>query len=121
MTPPAPEAEGENSPQSEAEYDPKLKLILAQNRKTRRQLREKVQSMTKKAALQEETVKALKRHIESQATSIASANAEKGRLLVQCQKFAALLRMLPSGMVDEEMLSETPFTMVSYEAAGCYV
>jgi hypothetical protein len=36
LTSPAPEAEGENSPQSEAECDPELELLLAQNRKTRR-------------------------------------------------------------------------------------
>ncbi len=73
--------------------------------------------MTKKAALQEEAVKALKQHIGSQANSIASEKTEKGRLLAQCQKLAALVRLLPSGMVDEDMISETPFTMISYEAA----
>jgi hypothetical protein len=117
LTPPAQVTEGEHSPQSETDFDPECELLLAQNRKTRQQLKDEVQSLTKKVALQEDTVKALKQHIGSQVKSIAHEEVEKGRLLAQCQKFAALVRLLPSGMVDADMLDKTPFTLASYEAA----
>jgi hypothetical protein len=73
--------------------------------------------LTKKAALQEDAVKALKQHIGSQAKTIKSEQIEKGRLLDQCRKFVALVRVLLSGMVDEGMISKTPFTMASYRDA----
>ncbi len=117
LTSPAQETEGEHSPQSESDGDPELELLLAQNRKTKRQLKDEVQSLTKKVALQEDTVKALKQHIGSQANSMASEKSEKGRLLAQCQKLAELVRLLPSGMVDEDMISKTAFTLASYKAA----
>jgi hypothetical protein len=100
LTPPAQEAEVEHSPPSEAAVYPEVDLLLAQNRRTRRELRDEVQSLAKKVALLEDTVKALKQHIKSQATCMESENYEKRRLLAQCRKFADLLRLLPSGMVD---------------------
>jgi hypothetical protein len=63
------------------------------------------------------TGEALRQHVRSQANSLASMEKEKERLLAQCRKFAALMRLLPSGMVDETMISDSPFTMVAYKAA----
>ena len=59
----------------------------------------------------------LKQHIRSQVTCMESEKEEKVCLLAQCQKFADLVRSLPSGMVDADMISKTPFTLASYKAA----
>ncbi len=59
----------------------------------------------------------LKQHIRSQATCMESEKEEKVCLLAQCQKFADLVRLLPSGMVNEDMVEKTPFTFASYKAA----
>ncbi len=117
LTPPNQEAEWENSPPSESVFDPEFELLLARNRMTKKQLQEEVLSWTKKAAQQEDTVKALRQHIASQIRTIVSEQEEKRRLLSQCLHFAALIRLLPSGTVDEDMISTSPFTNATYAAA----
>jgi hypothetical protein len=84
---------------------------------TKKQLQEEVLSLTNKAAQQEDTVKALRQHIVSRLRTIQSEHEEKQRLLNQCLAFASLVRALPSGIVDDEMISKTSFIKASYTAA----
>ncbi len=64
-----------------------------------------------------DTVKALKQHIVSQAKSKRLDGYEKSRLRDQCRHFVRVLKQIPSTIVDEEMISKTPFTPDSYDAA----
>jgi hypothetical protein len=110
LTPPRDEANEDDFPLMDAEDDKELERVLAQNRRTRKQLKEENVTLT-------DTVKALKQHIVSQAKCKEMDDYEKSRLRDQCRYFAAVLRQIPSTIVDENVISKTPFTQRTYEDA----
>ncbi len=64
-----------------------------------------------------DTVKALKQHILGQVKIIQLDGYEKLRLRDQCRSFVRVLKQIPSTIVNEEMISNTPFTPKAYVAA----
>ena len=110
LTPPEQELEEISFPLMEAEEERLFDLQLAQNRKPRQQLRGEAQGL-------ENTVKALKQHIQNQIKHMNMDKEEKYRFGAQCRHFAAVIRMVPDGMVNETLLEATPFTMCGYKKA----
>jgi hypothetical protein len=104
------EADEDEYPLMEAEEDKELEREVAQNRRTRKQLREENATLT-------DTVKALKQHIVSQAKVKQLADYERSRLRDQCRNFVRVLKQISSTVVDEEMISKTSFSQKSYDAA----
>ena len=110
LTPPMNEAKEDEYPHIADEEDKELELVLAQNRRTRKQLKEENVTLT-------DTVKALKQHIQNQAKVKQLDDYEKSRLRDQCRHFVRVLKLIPSTVVDKELISRTPFTPYAYNAA----
>jgi hypothetical protein len=102
----------ENFPLWDAETDQAIELRLSQYRKSKSQLRDEIKTLTS-------TGEALRQHVKNQVTSITNTEIERRRLRYQCLQFAALVRGLPSGMVEDAMDACYPhsFIKVSFNEA----
>ncbi len=78
LTPPgkSPQKYRSPSPDLLEDSDPDFERLY-QNRRTKKQLKNEVQSLTEKVVLLENTLKLLKQHVGSQATSVATQEREK--------------------------------------------
>ncbi len=112
LTPPVQESDEENFPLWDAESDQAFELRQSQYKKSKQQLRDEIKTLTS-------TGEALRQHFKNQVTSIAHMENERQRLVEQCRHFAALVRVLPSGMVEEAMNTSYPhsFIEVSFNEA----
>ena len=110
LTPPTQDWEEQDLPLMDAEADRLFDLELGVLHKTRKQLRNEVQGL-------ENTITALKQHVQNQAKVMETDKKERDRLRIRCERFAGLLRLLPDGLVDEALIEKSYFSDESYARA----